>query len=204
MGLSRSQEESIEKTIGRILDREYYQTTTYRPEDKETQIKGIDVVVNGYNIDEKAAITYINKELPTFAIEIALLNKNGEWQEGWYTSPKSETDIYTFVTDITAENSNPTEEQIKSLYVCSIKTLDLKQYFQSYGWDSNKLLKKAYRVVENASENVGNIYKYGLKFKHCHRDYWNGENKVHEESVVAIIPMSKIREISFKQKNIRL
>ena len=40
------------------------------------------------NIDEKAAATYFNKDIPTFSLEVFFHNESDELREGWLFGDK--------------------------------------------------------------------------------------------------------------------
>lgn len=67
---------------------------------KERQFEGKDTILRFTDprkhiyIDEKCALTYINKDLRTFAFEIIQKNKKGEYQDGWLIDDEKATDYY--------------------------------------------------------------------------------------------------------------
>lgn len=100
--------------IGKFLDKYFYKNLNSilnnceikdikRTHDSKKQHRGIDLTIEyshgkKVNIDEKAAATYFNKGLPTFALEIFFYNKNNELKEGWLFGDKYDsTDSYLFI-----------------------------------------------------------------------------------------------------------
>ena len=75
-------------------------TSIYREYSRERQLQGIDVTVNSrsssVNIDEKAQLYYINKDLPTFAFELQFL-RGGEATTGWLLNDCLLTDLYLLI-----------------------------------------------------------------------------------------------------------
>ncbi len=67
-----------------------------RMEDKQTQLSGIDLVLTtgkrDVSVDEKSALQYINKDIPTFAMEIYYRGNTG-----WFMNDGLQTDAYLFV-----------------------------------------------------------------------------------------------------------
>ena len=67
---------------------------------KESQLEGKDTILRFTDprkhiyIDEKCALTYINKYLRTFAFEIIEKNKYGKYQDGWLIDENKKTDYY--------------------------------------------------------------------------------------------------------------
>ena len=97
-----------EECLGRWLDSHYYSKLPNfhhfeRIFDRTTQRKGVDVILyketlpNVFSktyIDEKASLSYVNRQLPTFAFEL----KNGQsGAEGWLYNKKYMTDTYILV-----------------------------------------------------------------------------------------------------------
>lgn len=72
-----------------------------RIRDKEEQLAGVDVRFtekNGtvYNVDEKAQLYYLNKDLPTFAFEIQFM-RAGRAVCGWLCNDRLKTDLYLLI-----------------------------------------------------------------------------------------------------------
>ena len=71
-----------------------------RNDDINKQYQGIDIMIKvneekTINVDEKAATQYINKNIPTFSLEIASYNKEGVLKDGWlFGDQYCETDTY--------------------------------------------------------------------------------------------------------------
>lgn len=101
----RSKDEQDEKIVGQFLDTYFYPTfctTITRNTDKDTQVKGLDVTVQGvdnvtYKIDEKAATRWAGRNLQTFAHEISSVNVNGRVYYGWLLNPDNINDYWVEV-----------------------------------------------------------------------------------------------------------
>ena len=72
-----------------------------RMHNKTEQLAGVDVRFTGkdgsvYDVDEKAQLYYLNKDLPTFAFEIQFL-RDGRETIGWLCNNTLKTDLYLLV-----------------------------------------------------------------------------------------------------------
>jgi hypothetical protein len=95
-----------EALLAAFLDKHYEKTigSVRRSETLDEQHVGIDFFYysdNGieYRCDEKAQLSYLNQELPTFALEIDYL-KEGSLRKGWLFDSKKITDVYIFIFSI--------------------------------------------------------------------------------------------------------
>jgi hypothetical protein len=94
-----------ETILGTFLSNHYAKNNwnTTRIFEKEMQYKGVDVMLEKdgrhFLIDEKAQLHYLNKDLPTFALEINYL-KDNTLKDGWLFDTNKLTEIYAFVFNI--------------------------------------------------------------------------------------------------------
>ena len=125
-----------------------------RVHDKEQQLKGVDVVVSTGkttgNIDEKAQIYYVNKNLPTFAFELQFL-KYGEVIEGWFLNDGLCTDYYLLIwpqatTDSIYELTKDTFTRLDALMVSKKK---LRSRLKELGLSKEVLMQKAAELRRN-------------------------------------------------------
>lgn len=100
---------SAEAQLGRFLDAYLYsrllETGPFshieRMRGREEQLAGVDVRIFAdggavYDVDEKAQLYYLNKDLPTFAFEISFL-REGRETCGWLCSDRLKTDLYLLI-----------------------------------------------------------------------------------------------------------
>ena len=85
MRSKRSSDSAAEGVVARFLDLYFYpniRSDWKREEEREAQLLGVDVTLEtdsgSIALDEKAAVHYENKELPTFAFEINYYNEQGD------------------------------------------------------------------------------------------------------------------------------
>lgn len=94
-----------------------------RISDINSQYKGIDFILkeNGglVNVDEKAQLTYINKNLPTFAFEISYF-KNEVLKEGWLNDKTKETEAYFLITGIQTKDRTDKLIHATNIHSCTI------------------------------------------------------------------------------------
>lgn len=100
---------SAEAQLALFLDKYLYErfpdihrySSIKRISDKREQLNGTDVrfiMKDGrvFNVDEKAQLYYLNKNLPTFAFEIQFLRR-GIPTTGWLCNDRLETDYYLLI-----------------------------------------------------------------------------------------------------------
>lgn len=104
----RSQDMHAEQELAKFLDENLYPflEKSYkdlhweRNHDKNTQLRGIDGYLHvGHDtsiVDEKAALYYLNKNIPTFAFEIDSYQK-GYLTPGWLFNENYETEYYMLI-----------------------------------------------------------------------------------------------------------
>jgi hypothetical protein len=98
----RKTDNEAESEVAKFLDRNFYPAHVknfIRYKDISNQMAGIDVQFDHNNIsnmlvDEKAAVHYVNKDLPTFAFEINFLLSNGQLVDGWFYDKNKFTQYY--------------------------------------------------------------------------------------------------------------
>lgn len=129
--------------IGKFLDKYFYPKLNNifskckiknieRIQDLDKQHRGIDLTIeyeNGkkVNIDEKAAATYFNKDIPTFSLEIFFHNETNELREGWLFGDKyGSTETYLFIWGWN-EGKEIFSDNINKLEVCSVKNSALQE-----------------------------------------------------------------------------
>lgn len=105
----RSDDMSAEAQLAHFLDTYLYSnfpngdsfSCIERVDDKAEQLAGVGVRFTGkngavYNVDEKAQLYFLNKDLPTFALEIQFLREGIETC-GWLCNDSLKTDLYLLI-----------------------------------------------------------------------------------------------------------
>lgn len=119
-----------------------------RIDDKSHQLAGVDLILEAdsgleFKVDEKAQLHYLNKDLPTFALEINYY-KDREFKEGWLFDSKKVTEIYAFVFSIhllDGLNELKSEKDISSCEVIFIRRIKLMNELSKLGLDYSSCLK---------------------------------------------------------------
>ena len=109
-----------------------------RKADMDSQYKGIDLVMKHdgeeYNVDEKAQLHYLNKNLQTFTFELSFYNRYGELKQGWLFDKKKETQYYFLVTNIQLKNYVlETSNDFKSCQIMSVNREKLINHLYKIG-----------------------------------------------------------------------
>ena len=109
-----------------------------RNDDINKQYQGIDIMIKvneekTINVDEKAATQYINKNIPTFSLEIASYNKEGVLKDGWlFGDQYCETDTYLLCWAWTEDQTDKlTVNNLKHIEAYSIRKADLLKLFEN-------------------------------------------------------------------------
>jgi hypothetical protein len=150
--------------LGGFLSEHYHKENlqTTRVHDKKLQLKGVDIILEKdglqYKIDEKAQLHYINKDLPTFALEINYL-KNDILKNGWLFDNNKVTEIYAFIFSIhliEAKTVIAKQEDIKSCEVIFVNRLTLLQALAKNELDVNACNYHSH-LLRNNNEAVTKI-----------------------------------------------
>ncbi len=113
---------------------------------KAEQHLGIDLIIEhdgiDFNIDEKAQLHYLNKDLPTFTFELSYLNSKNAISTGWLMDTCKKTHYYFLVTAIFT--SQPIDklcrfEDISSVKIMSVSRLKLLHFLENIGLAANTL-----------------------------------------------------------------
>jgi hypothetical protein len=199
----REYDEHCEQVMSQFLDKYFYNainpTSFERVQDKERQVKGIDVVMeindNTYSIDEKAAIRYTNG-LKTFALELSFLNRKGILQEGWLTDERKINDYFVFVWINKIEDTLIKDiSSLKDVDVALVSKNKIMEHFESIGWTKEKLKAKDNKIRNENDTNLGNINANGCKFSYSDRLF--------EKPINILLPKETYINIAEIYKNIK-
>ena len=178
--------------------------------DEETQKKGSDYVLSDYAgkypnliVDEKAAFTYVNIYLPTFAFESLFKNRIGKINDGWLINESNITDAYALVWLNEAnvpkdpnrngrwDCSKITRKTIMEFEVVLILKKTILEYLASKGLTIDMIRKISYEMYE---KKIPYHRFNGIKFK-----YGTSRND-RETPVNVLIPRPILRELSIYKK----
>ena len=140
MRSKRSSDSAAEGVVARFLDLYFYpniRSDWKREEEREAQLLGVDVTLEtdsgSIAVDEKAAVHYVNKELPTFAFEINYYNEQGDLVGGWFLDPKKVTEWYLLIWIKAKKEKDMGLEDILELEVMMLEREQLKQDVEKKG-----------------------------------------------------------------------
>jgi hypothetical protein len=161
----RKQDSKSEQVISDFLDLYFYPKhfpKFKRVFDKETQLLGIDTEVvfnDGITryFDEKSAIHYINKNIPTFAFEIDFRLFDGELVEGWFFDRNKKTDYYLLSWITALKTNNFIVNDVTNLEVLVIRRKKLIDALDKLGITEKKI-KAIGSEIRNKNE-IGVSYK---------------------------------------------
>lgn len=145
-----------EKALGIFLDTYFYKKAqelriikyANRIYEKESQKKGIDIILNNTsNVDEKAQLYYINNPVDSFVFEIDYYNeKKQNISDGWFISSVNETDAYLLIWIRKAKTTHINRlvaEDFEIIEANLIKKDKIKNYIQKWGITDEVIKKKA-------------------------------------------------------------
>lgn len=154
--------------------------------DEESQFKGSDYILSDYEgkyknlvVDEKAAYTYVNKYLNTFAMETSSINAIGKIEDGWFLKEGLITDAYAFVWPIEADvpklpnkhfwdYTKISIDTIKEFEVILVLKKAIFDYLASIGLTvdeirkiTNKIRERGYVTRDEYNMKNGVCFRYG-------------------------------------------
>ncbi|QNK85596.1 hypothetical protein HOO31_03030 [Aliarcobacter cryaerophilus] len=152
--------------LAKFLDENYYNNKKIFPDrfilnrcsDMNKQHQGIDIEIKDtkhniiINIDEKAQLAYINKNLPTFAFELSYI-KDNQYKKGWLFDVKKQTDRYFLLTSIKEIDNN-----FVGARLISVDRYKLISLLESKKLNSEKLKKydEYFRKTKKYGKNIIN------------------------------------------------
>ena len=175
----RKTDMEAERELALYLDKYLYSqpifTRSDRTDTASEQINGSDIIVSipslGISdavVDEKASIYYINKNLPTFVLELSFINKVKTESLGWFLKDDLSTEYYLFQW-IKADVEKPfdvTSEKITEIECVLVSKKKLREYFDKQGYSVDKL-----KSISDAIRKNGVIPQTGTNdFKFCYTE----------------------------------
>ena len=148
--------------------------------EKRDQYAGIDFFIGGHKYDVKAQTNnYINNPTPTFCLEAACYNPNGEWVKGWLTK-KVDTEywIFVWIYDAKVEKRGKNNFVVKpeDIYTAEIMVVDavaLKNKIIIPKMSLDEIWEFSKTIIKHETEKHPNLFEVespisipqnGLKF----------------------------------------
>lgn len=196
---------SAEAQLSIFLDKHLYErfpdmqrySSIERMTNKRDQLNGTDVrftMKNGrvLNIDEKAQLYYLNKNLPTFAFEIQFL-RHGVPTIGWLCNDRLDTDYYLLIWPF-ADRDTPVGiswRDFTKVECFMVAKQDILSLLGKNGLTIDRLLADANRF--RAQGRTGKIKIEGLSGIYY---YVSSSHKYAEEPINIIIAKTHLRHIA--------
>ena len=192
---NRSSDERKEMVIAKFLDTHFYcdAKNFERVTDVNRQVQGTDVIFTmggrQYNCDEKAATSWINKALNTFALELSCYNRGGNLMTGWFldSSKINDSFLFVWVDKATTDYLNSVDE-IKDIEIALVRKRDIMNYLTDKGWSVEKLMVKSQRLRSNPDEPKGDLKINGCRFVES--------PKLPEDPINVLIPRKELIRMS--------
>ncbi|WP_436860219.1 hypothetical protein [Mammaliicoccus lentus] len=199
-----------ESIIGAFLDKYFYPKMIekypdliediQRNDDSNKQYQGIDIMIKvneekTINIDEKAATDYLNKNIPTFSLEISSYNKKGVLKDGWlFGDQYCETDTYLLCWVWTEDQTNKlTVNNLKHIEAYSIRKADLLKLFENeYKINKHNFKDKSEKALKEITDD--NNKKVFLKGQKGPR--WSVSNNKKERPINLVTPKYILKKVT--------
>ena len=130
--------------------------------DKEGQLKGIDVYLtsekyglDNAKVDIKSAVKYSNRYLSTFSLELSFIGYRGDERTGWFLNDNLETEYYLFLYPRSQKYYTDMifKDDIDYIDYYLVKKEDLVKFFQSRGYDKERLMEVSDEMRKEFAES---------------------------------------------------
>ncbi|MEM6318818.1 MAG: hypothetical protein AAF960_14195 [Bacteroidota bacterium] len=191
----RKQDAQSEKAVAAFLDRYFYPahvTDFQRIENKTTQLKGVDVCFNYGEkrmlVDEKAAVHYVNKNLPTFAFELEFIGRDQQRHAGWLFDEDKLTEYYLLAWIWADQPKHFTTEDITKIDLLLVARKAIKDLLAKFQLDA----KKGKEVADYLRKHQ----QFGVAGKSPNPFYYYHTKHLAEQPINVIIRKSALQQIS--------
>jgi hypothetical protein len=158
----RISDTNAESQVAMFLDKHFYPTNYpiyKRIIEKEEQLKGVDTIINIPMIgevfcDEKAAVHYVNKGLPTFAFELDFKLYDGRLVEGWFLNKEKKTQYYLLVWIWASKEKGFTYDDITKVEVILINRDKIISELTKIGMNPDSMKQKSIEIRKNSQTGV--------------------------------------------------
>ncbi len=203
----RNDDMSAEAQLGIFLDAYLYKKFPHgesfshieRIQNKAEQLSGVDVRFTSkdgtvYDVDEKAQLYYLNKNLPTFAFEIQFL-REGKETLGWLCNESLLTDIYLLIWPFATQDTPKgiRWDQFTKADCLLVKKKKLLSLLKAEGLTPKKMFEKASQLRKDG--HIGKAAISGVKGIY----YYASDPKKYREAPINIV-VSKDRLLKIAQR----
>lgn len=161
---NRKEDARLEMIVNEFLD-DYFYTREFDKAkwvvDKEGQLKGIDVYLtsekyglDNAKVDIKSAVKYSNRYLSTFSLELSFIGYRGDERTGWFLNDELETEYYLFLYPRSQKYYTDMifKDDIDYIDYYLVKKEDLMKFFQSRGYDKERLIEVSNEMRKEFAE----------------------------------------------------
>lgn len=160
----RERDMKVERELARFMDRHLYNSSLFtraeRTDTKEAQMSGSDIIlsipskgVHNIIVDEKGMTQYMNRPLPTFALELSFLNY-GKEITGWFVDDHKATQYYMFLWPKAKVQWNATYDDIEEVEYALVSKQAIRNYLESKGYTKANLIAKANAIRLSGQEGA--------------------------------------------------
>lgn len=177
---------SLEGMLGRFVFDNFWKRlgATQRVADKELQIRGVDVQVGEWNVDEK--VKYYESKTKGFmenllqypSFELSFVNQVGNEQMGWFIDPDSLTTHYAFIQPFSRQ---PNPKLFKMDDLIKVNLLLVKKSEMDFAKDMD-IYEDSLRLREDYA------YSGERRLKYPHKPFWLTYSDFNEKPVNLVVP----------------
>ena len=166
MKSNRKEDSRLEGIVNRFLEDHLFPEfdNVKYVTDKETQLKGVDVIITSEKLgldeaktDIKSAVKYSTRYLGTFSLELSFLGWRGEERTGWFVNDDLETEYYLFIYPRSEKyyTDMVSKEDIDYIDYYLVKKEDIMGFLLSRGYDKERLVNVVKEMRERYAEAGG-------------------------------------------------
>lgn len=189
-----------EAQVAKYLDLYFYPTITeshFRCNDVGDQLRGRDCEIvcdnKKFIVDEKTSFYYINKDIPTFSLELGFKTSRGEYVDGWFVDQSLDTTHYLLIWPFSYDEKKKGWEiscsDISKLRCMLIEKISILNYLQSKSFSVDDLKNKRDEI--RLDDIDGPIEKSGLS-----DFYFFYTKRLSEQSINLIVRRPLLEELS--------
>lgn len=177
---NRKEDSRLEIVVNEFLD-DYFISKEFDKSrwvvDKEGQLKGVDIYLtserkglNEAKVDIKSAVTCSTRYLPTFSLELSFIGRQGGEKTGWFLNDELDTEYYLLIYPRSQKYYTEMElkDDIDYIDYYLVKKDDLVKFFESRGYDKERLKKVSDDMREEYAKTGGNKLSWDSDSENFH------------------------------------
>lgn len=161
---NRKEDSRLEKITNEFLDKYFFNEGFEKSEWatlKEDQVNGIDIVLTSEKwglkeakVDIKSAVKYSNRYLGTYSLELSFIGRNYDDRIGWFVNDGLETEYYLLLYPKSKKYYTEIQgiDDIDYIDYYLVKKEDLMKFFQSRGYDKERLIEVSNEMRKEFAE----------------------------------------------------